>query len=98
MGDVAWVSADEGGDEISAFSVRLDSRYNLGNEWEMIVGVVPAGSNVRDGDNCWSAISGYIVGTGQKTACTCQRPVYTSKDSVHLQTRVAPAMRRMQGG
>ena len=68
LGDVEWVGASEGGDEVFAFSIRLDSRYNLGNEWEMIVGVVSAGADVRDGDGCWSSVSGYIVGTGEKTA------------------------------
>ena len=53
LGDVEWVGASEGGDEVFAFSIRLDSRYNLGNEWEMIVGVVSAGADVRDGDGCW---------------------------------------------
>ena len=43
-----------GGLRLQAFSLRLDSRYNLGNEWEMIVGVVPAGSDMRDGGPVFS--------------------------------------------
>ncbi len=30
LGNVMWVSADEGGDEVYTFSVRLDSLRSLG--------------------------------------------------------------------
>ena len=30
LGNVMWVSADEGGDEVYTYSIRLDSLRNLG--------------------------------------------------------------------
>ena len=64
--DCQW-STGGSSDEYS-FSVRMDCCFNLGNEWEAIVGIVPRGSDVREGDGAWAAMAGYIVGTGEKTA------------------------------
>jgi hypothetical protein len=74
-GDRTWGS--EGWDEayardldaaVCVLHLQMNSCYNIGNEWEAIVGVTTPGRDIRQGDQAWSGVAGYIIGTGEKTS------------------------------
>ena len=53
---------------VHTFSVRIDTKNNVGNDWEAIIGVASATSGVKQGDAAWCSVAGYIIGTGGKSA------------------------------